>query len=94
MTDTPKRNGVLSVIANKCEYDFSRVGIQKLYSDTLDAVFSALDGENKDYTIEELNINITIGDKQISVPMYADSFEGLFDFLTEAHNDICEGVER
>lgn len=74
----------------KCKYDFSEVGISKMYCDSLDMVFSALSGENPDFTIEELDIHISIGDKEITVPILADAFEGLFSCLKEIY-DTTEG---
>ena len=76
----------------KCKYDFSEVGISKMYNDSLVMIFAALEQKNADFTLEELDINISIGDKEITVPIYADAFEELFSCLNEIHN-ILEGVK-
>ena len=41
-----------------CKYDFSRHGVRAMANDTLDLIFSALNGENKDFKIEELELEI------------------------------------
>lgn len=65
----------------KCKYNFSPQGVKHMYNDALEMIFTTLQGESKDYTIEELDINITIGDKEITVPLNADIFEELFQLL-------------
>lgn len=78
-----------------CKYDFTQGGINAMYHDTLDIIFSALSEENKDFTIDELEIKISIADKEISVPLYADAFEALFLFLEETHAECVEiGAKR
>lgn len=72
----------------KCKYDFSEYGIREMYFNSLDMIFSALCGENPDFALNELDINISIGDKEISVPINADSFEMLFSCLKEIDKDI------
>lgn len=74
----------------KCKYDFSEPGISAMYRDCLEMIFSALSGENPDFTINELDINISIGDKEITIPIHADTFEELFSSLNEIYN-ILEG---
>lgn len=74
----------------KCKYDFSEPGIAAMYRDSLELIFSTLSGENPDFTIDELDINISIGDKEITVPIHADAFEELFSCLNEINN-ILEG---
>jgi hypothetical protein len=49
-----------------------------------------LGGENKDFTIDDLDIKITIGYKEITVPIYADAFESLFAFLNESVEECIE----
>lgn len=77
------------------KYDFTSQGIKALYNDSLKDIFSALEGKHPDYAIEEMNIKITICDKEIEIPMYADAFEMLFECLNEMHTDIKEmgGIE-
>ncbi len=74
----------------RCKYDFSEVGISKMYNDSLVMIFAALSGKNADFTLEELDINISIGDKEITIPIHADAFEELFSCLNEI-NTILEG---
>ena len=86
----PKYNKLEGLNITKCKYDFSEVGIGKMYTDSLTMIFSALSGENPDFTIDELDINISIGDKEITIPLQADVFEELFRSLNEINN-ILEG---
>lgn len=69
------------------EYEFSKAGIKAFENDCLREIFAALDGENKDFTIEELYIKITIGDKFITIPNYAEVFEAMERFLEEAEEE-------
>lgn len=69
------------------KYDFTANGIKEMENDSLDMIFSALDGTSKDFSIGDLDIIISIGDKQITVPSYAENFEMLFDFLKAADEE-------
>ena len=69
------------------EYKFTQAGIKAFERDTLAEIFSALEGINKDFTIEELDIKISIGDKYITLPTYAEIFDALTDFLTTAEEE-------
>lgn len=71
----------------KCKYDFSQHGINAMYKDSLDLIFSVFESENFDALLDEININVSIGDKEITVPICADAFERLFDFLKEAEKE-------
>ena len=71
----------------KCKYSFSEYGIKEMYYDSLDMIFNALEGINPDYDISDLDINISIGDKEIIVPLHADSFEMLFECLEKINGD-------
>ena len=64
-----------------CKYDFSKLGVNAMYHDSLLMVWDALDNVHPDFNISDLDINITIGDKKIIVPLHADSFEMLFECL-------------
>lgn len=64
-----------------CKYNFSDLGIKAMYHDSLEMIWDAMEGENPDFSLDELDINITIGDKKIIVPLHADSFEMLFECL-------------
>ena len=65
------------------EYELNKAGVKAFTRDTLGEIFAALDGENKNFTIEELYIKITIGDKFITIPNYAEAFDALERFLEE-----------
>lgn len=67
-----------------CKYDFTKAGVTEMYNDTLQLIFAALAEENNEFTIEELDIKVSIGDREMSVPITADAFEALFAFLREA----------
>lgn len=64
-----------------CKYDFTEYGIKEMYYDSLDMIFDAMEDKNPNFALDELNINISIGDKKIIVPLHADSFEMLFECL-------------
>ena len=67
------------------KYDFSTPGIKAMYNDSLEDIFSALEDKNKDLTIGELHINISIGNRKIEIPIGADAFEILFDSIKKIH---------
>ena len=66
------------------EYELNKAGVKAFTRDALEEIFAALDGENKNFTIEELYFKITIGDKFIIIPNYAEAFDALERFLEEA----------
>jgi hypothetical protein len=68
-------------------YDFDQNGIRAMYSDSVEMVMSALCGENPDFTIDQLDINITIGDKTIILPTFAEVFEMLFTCLEDIEKE-------
>lgn len=70
-----------------CEYGFNENGINAMYNDCLDLIFTVLEDENFDSLIDEININISIGDKKITVPICADAFEKLFEYIKEAERE-------
>lgn len=67
----------------KCKYAFTRAGVKALEHDSLDLILSALDGENKDFDISELNFKITIGNLETEIPCLAHNFEAFFEALAE-----------
>ena len=71
-----------------CNYDFSKHGIKAMANDTLDLIFSALSGENKDFNIEELEFKISIGDKEICLPTFAEVYDMLFDCLEDIEKEV------
>lgn len=74
-----------------CKYDFSKYGVKAMANDTLDMIFSALSGENPDFNIDELEFKISIGDKEISLPTFAEVYEMLFDCLEDIEKEVNEG---
>lgn len=69
------------------KYDFTKAGVKAFENDTLAEIFSALEEENPNFTIEELGIKITIGDKYIELPTYAEVFDALINFLEDAEEE-------
>ena len=72
---------------NMFEYAFNEDGVNAMYNDCVDLVFSVLESENFDSLIDGININISIGDKKIIIPICADAFEKLFDYIKEAERE-------
>ena len=72
---------------NMFEYAFNEDGVNAMYKDCVDLVFSVLESENFDSLIDGININISIGDKKIIIPICADAFEKLFDYIKEAEKE-------
>ena len=73
-----------------CKYDFSNLGIKEMYNDSLEMIWDAMEGKHPDFNISDLDINISIGDKKIIVPLHADSFEMLFTCLEKISEDTNE----
>ena len=69
------------------KYKFTKAGVKAFENDTLSEIFTALEEVNPNFTIEELNIKITIGDKYIEVPTYAEVFDALINFLEDAEEE-------
>ena len=67
----------------KCKYAFTCAGVKALENDSLNLIFSALDGENEDFDISELNFKITIGNLETEIPCFAHNFEAFFEALAE-----------
>ena len=73
-----------------CKYTFTRAGVKALEHDSLNLIFSALEGENKDFDISELDFKITIGNLETEIPCLAHNFEALFwalDKVAEIHEE-------
>ena len=66
-----------------CKYAFTRAGVKALEHDSLNLIFSALEGENKDFDISELDFKITIGNLVTEIPCLSHNFEAFFDALAE-----------
>ena len=70
------------------KYKCTPNGVKAMYEDSLDIIWEALEDKHPDFNISDLDINISIGDKKIIVPLHADSFEMLFTCLEK----IVEGA--
>lgn len=70
-------------------YPFSEYGIREMESDSLELIFSALARESKS-AIEKLYINVSIGNRKIVIPTYAEAFERFFDCLKEIEKELRE----
>ena len=66
-----------------CKYAFTRAGVKALEHDSLNLIFSTLEGENKDFDISELDFKITIGNLVTEIPCLSHNFEAFFDALAE-----------
>ena len=73
-----------------CKYELTQLGVKAMANDTLDLIFSALSGENKDFNIRDLEFRISIGDKEISLPTYAEVYDMLFNCLEDIANELKE----
>lgn len=71
----------------KYKYDFTKKGVNAMYKDCVELIFSVLESEDFDSLIDGININISIGDKEITIPMCADAFENLFDYIKAAESE-------
>lgn len=69
------------------KYEFSKVGINKMYKDSLEDVFNAMEEINPTHTLDELNIKITIGDRQTEILVGAEEFEMIFDCLRKIEEE-------
>ena len=64
-----------------CKYEFNRFGITAMENDSLEMILSAINGENQDFNISELDFKVTIGNLEIEIPCLAHNFEALFAAL-------------
>ena len=72
------------------KYKLTKNGVNAMANDTLEMVLSAIDGENPDFNIDELEFKITIGNKEIALPIFADVYEMLFDCLEKIEKVVNE----
>ena len=72
------------------KYKLTENGVKAMANDTLEMVLSAIDGENPDFNIDELEFKITIGNKEISLPVFADVYEMLFNCLEKIEKVVNE----
>ena len=70
------------------EYKFSKDGIKAFYDDTCTECFEALDNG----TIDEMYIEVKMGNQFIKVPMYADCFEIIMAALKECDEVLTEDL--
>lgn len=69
-------------------YKFTKEGTKLFIEDVANDIFSELDSNNAD--MDRLEFTITIGNRTISVPMFADSFDRFDIWLTEAEREWNE----
>ena len=72
---------------NMYDYDFTEAGVKAMYDDCLELVSSVMESEDFDSLLEGININISIGDKRMIIPICAEAFEKLFDYIKEAERE-------
>ena len=61
------------------KYPFTRNGVQMFLEDTYEDIMHDL--HHKDYDLSERALFITIGDKQIKIEMFAETYEALEELL-------------
>ena len=66
-----------------CKYAFTRAGVKEFADDSYDLIFSALEEKNEDFTMDDLDIKITIGNLEIDIPNLAHDVEAFFLALDE-----------
>lgn len=59
---------------------FTDSGIKRFEESVLEEVWASMDNNYENFP----NIHITVGKNQISVPLHADSFQALLEFLEAA----------
>jgi hypothetical protein len=78
------------------KYPFTKDGIKWFEDDTLADIMNHLDNDNPNDRHEsenDFNIFITIGNREIKVPMIPESFESITDFL-KTTLEVFEDVEN
>lgn len=62
------------------KYPFNKEGIENFLDDSLEDIHEALASENPD-DINDHDVYITIGSRTVRIPIYAEVYEELSDFL-------------
>lgn len=66
------------------KYPFTKDGVKWFEDDTLSDIMNHLnndDPNDRHESVEDFNIFITIGNREIIVPMFPETFESITDFL-------------
>lgn len=74
------------------KHPFTESGVNAMYKDSLDLIFSAIMGTNKDYDINDLSIKISIGNQHIEIPIDSAVFEELDIFMSNALKAYREAI--
>ena len=75
------------------KYPFSKGGIKWFEDDTLADIMNHLnndDPNNRHESINDFNIFITIGNREVIVPMLPETFESITDFLKNTLEELEE----
>lgn len=73
------------------KYPFTKDGIKWFEDDTLADIMNHLnndDPNDRHESITDFNIFVTIGNREIIVPMIPESFESITDFLKTTLNEL------
>lgn len=66
-------------------YSFNDRGVRAFIEDVEGEIYDTLEKDDPDW--EKLKISVTIGNRTLSIPMFADVFDGLGYWLTEAERE-------
>ena len=66
----------------KKRYPFTEQGVEDFYNDSIDNTLASLDKTN-----QAVDIDIIVGDMEITIPCTADNYERLGAFLKECYED-------
>lgn len=70
------------------KYPFTKDGIQWFEEDTLADVMNSLENDNPNESNNDLNIFITVGSREIMIPLLPETFEEMTTFLKNALEEM------
>ena len=73
------------------KYPFTKDGIKWFENDTLSDIMNNLehdDPNNRNECITDFNIFITVGSREIMIPLLPETFEEMTDFLKNALKEV------
>ena len=73
------------------KYPFTKDGVQWFEDDTLADIMNHLehdDPDNRNESISDFNIFVTIGNREIKVPLLPEVFEEMTEFLKTALKEV------
>ena len=70
------------------KYPFTKDGIQWFEEDTLADIMTNLENDNPNESTNDLNIFITVGSREIMVPLLPETFEEMTAFLKNALKEV------